>query len=164
MAPGPFPLVVNHPGLGGTFEDNAVLFEYLASHGYVVATSAFQSENAAYVNIDWDADRSVKISTSWPGTWVRSWVDSGRVAAVGHSYGAQAAPFWAAEKNSIVDAVVSLDSTIEYIGLDVARRGANQGPAGRPPPSGHPDPLVAWRSGSPDFRPWDCLKYPLLTR
>src|SRR5262249_19568251 len=30
---GRFPVVVYHPGLGGSHEDNSVLFEYLASHG-----------------------------------------------------------------------------------------------------------------------------------
>jgi hypothetical protein len=51
-ATGAFPLVINHPGLGRAVEDNVVLNEWLASHGYVLATSAFQSENAVYVNIE----------------------------------------------------------------------------------------------------------------
>jgi hypothetical protein len=59
-AEGRFPLLVNHQGLGSAFEDNGVLFEYLASHGYVVVNSAFQSAGAAYLNIDWDLERSVK--------------------------------------------------------------------------------------------------------
>jgi len=32
-APGKFPVVIYHAGLGGTFDDNAVVYEYLASHG-----------------------------------------------------------------------------------------------------------------------------------
>jgi hypothetical protein len=33
---GRFPVVLNHAGLGGVADDNSVLFELLASHGYVV--------------------------------------------------------------------------------------------------------------------------------
>src|SRR5262249_54263126 len=40
-AEGRFPLVINHAGYGSTFEDNSVLCEFLASHGYVVFGSAF---------------------------------------------------------------------------------------------------------------------------
>jgi len=36
---GRFPVVIYHPGVEGTAEDNSALFEYLASHGYVVVGS-----------------------------------------------------------------------------------------------------------------------------
>jgi dienelactone hydrolase len=36
---GTFPLILYHPNLLGTYCENAVLCEYLASHGYVVATT-----------------------------------------------------------------------------------------------------------------------------
>jgi len=57
---GRFPLVINHQGLGVSFEDNSVLFEFLASHGYVVATSAYQPEDSECFNIDSDLVRSIK--------------------------------------------------------------------------------------------------------
>src|SRR5262245_55416169 len=41
-AEGRFPVVLNHAGLGGVADDNSVLFELLASHGYVVLSSAYQ--------------------------------------------------------------------------------------------------------------------------
>src|SRR5262249_24648069 len=41
-AEGKFPLVIYHAGHGSSFEDNSVLCEFLASHGYVVIGSAFQ--------------------------------------------------------------------------------------------------------------------------
>ena len=47
--PGPFPVVLYHSGAGGSFEDNSVLFEYLASHGYVVVSSAFESPFPKFV-------------------------------------------------------------------------------------------------------------------
>ncbi len=115
VAPGRFPLIIGHSGLGGTFEDNSVFYEYLASHGYVVAVAAYQSEDASYLNIDWDLDRSVKemdflirFAKARPG------LDLGPIGAIGQSYGAQAVLAWRAENNSPLSAVVSLDSTVEY--------------------------------------------------
>lgn len=48
-APGRFPVVLYHSGAAGSYEDNSVLCEYLASHGYVVMTSAFQSADGVHV-------------------------------------------------------------------------------------------------------------------
>jgi hypothetical protein len=42
-AEGRFPVVLNHAGLNGVSDDNSVLFELLASHGYVVLSSAYQT-------------------------------------------------------------------------------------------------------------------------
>ncbi len=119
VARGRFPLIVAHLGLGGTFEDNAVFYEYMASHGYVVIVAPYQSENSAYLNIDWDLDRSVKdmdflvrYAKSRPG------FDLGAIGAIGHSYGAQAVLAWRAENNSPLDAVVSLDSTVDHCPVD----------------------------------------------
>ncbi len=99
VAPGKFPLIVAHPGLGGTFEDNSVFYEYLASHGYVVVAAPYQAENAAYLNIDWDLDRSIKdmdflvrYAKARPG------FDLGAIGAIGHSYGAGGAGLASREK------------------------------------------------------------------
>lgn len=117
--PGTFPLVLNHPGLGGAFEDNSVLFEFLASHGYVVVNSAYPAEDAASVNINWDLDRSVK-DLDYLLHYVQgeSGVDLQRIGVMGQSYGGQAAMAYRAENNSPVDAVVSFDATIEYVAPD----------------------------------------------
>ena len=115
VSAGRFPLIVAHPGLGGTFEDNSVFYEYMASHGYVVVVAPYQSENAAYLNIDWDLDRSIK-DMDFLVRYVkaRPEFDLGPIGAIGHSYGAQAVLAWRAEQNSPLQAVVSLDSTVEY--------------------------------------------------
>ena len=114
-AAGRYPLVLYHPGLGGSFEDNAVLFEYLASHGYGVISSAYPSGTAARINIDWDLDRSFRdLECLVNAVAGETGVDLHRVAAMGHSFGGQAALAWQSLPNSIVDAVVSLDATIEY--------------------------------------------------
>ena len=51
-AEGRFPVVIYHPGLGGTYEDNAVACEFLASHGYVVVSSAYQPADSSDLSIN----------------------------------------------------------------------------------------------------------------
>jgi cyanophycinase len=119
VAPGRFPLIVAHPGLGGTFEDNAVFYEYVASHGYVVIVAPYQAENPAYLNIDWDLDRSIK-DMDFLVRYAKGRPDLnlGAIGAIGHSYGAQAVLAWRAENNSPLGAVVSLDSTVDHNAVD----------------------------------------------
>jgi pimeloyl-ACP methyl ester carboxylesterase len=117
-AAGKFPVVIDHPGLGGTFEDNSVLFEYLASHGYVVVSSAYEMADSTRLNIDGNFFTSLddlSFLSRFAGTL--PFADTSRLAAMGHSYGAQAVLAWRAQPNSPLDAVVFIDSTVEYRGL-----------------------------------------------
>jgi len=105
--------------LGGTFEDNAVACEYLASHGYVVLSSAYQAADSSSLNINGDLATSfgdlnlmLRYAAGLP------FADASRVAAMGHSYGAQAMLAWRAQPNSALDAVVLLDSIVAYRPLD----------------------------------------------
>src|SRR5262249_43832655 len=47
-------------GLGGVADDNSVLFELLASHGYVVMSSAYQFQDADRVHIGSDLHTSFR--------------------------------------------------------------------------------------------------------
>src|ERR1039457_3336486 len=110
-AAGPFPVVIHHPGLGGTFDDNAVACEFLASHGYVVLSSAYQAADSSMLNIDGDLATSLEdLGFLLRYASTLSFADVSKVAAMGHSYGAQAMLAWRAGANSPVDAVVVLDS------------------------------------------------------
>lgn len=117
-AAGSFPLVLVHPGLGGSFSDNFALWEHLASHGFVVVSSAFVDATGLSSAIEWDPatsiadlDRIFAAASAWPG------VDGSRVVVAGHSYGAQAAIAYALTGRDVVG-VVSLDSTLEYASAD----------------------------------------------
>lgn len=113
-AQGRFPLVIYHPGIGGGYEDNFALFEYLASHGYVVLSSAYQAEDAAVPFINWELPRSFKDLTlllQYAKTLPN--VDAERLAVMGQSFGGQAVFGWRAETNSPVEALVSFDSGME---------------------------------------------------
>ena len=118
-AAGRFPVVIYHPGLGGTFDDNAVACEYLASHGYVVLSSAYQAADSSILNINGDLATSLEdLSFLLRYAATLPFADISKVAAMGHSYGAQAMLGWRAQPNSPLDAVVFLDSTVEYRPLD----------------------------------------------
>src|ERR1035438_10264391 len=118
-APGRFPVVIHHPGLGGTFDDNAVACEFLASHGYVVLSSAYQAADSSMLKIDGDLATSLEdLACVLRYGVTLPFADVSRVAAMGHSYGAQAMLAWRARPGSPLDAVVFLDSTVEYRPLD----------------------------------------------
>ena len=120
-AAGKFPVVIYHPGLGGTFDDNAVAYEYLASHGYVVMSSAYQAADSSILNINGDLATSLEdLNFLLRYAATLPFADISKVAAMGHSYGAQAVLSWRARPNSALDAVVFLDSTVEYHSLDDA--------------------------------------------
>jgi len=96
-AAGPFPLVVYHGGLGSSFEDNAALCAYLASHGYVVLGSAFPRADGRSLNIDGfhGSAEDVQFLVRWADA--HAFTDARRVGLVGHSAGAQAMLRFAAQ-------------------------------------------------------------------
>jgi hypothetical protein len=118
-AEGRFPVVIYHPGLGGTYEDNSALFEYLASHGYVVLSSAYHSADASSVRIDGDLVCSFR-DMEFLSRYARGlpFADADRLGAMGHSYGAIAVLCWAALPGSSLRAFVTLDSGLEYVAID----------------------------------------------
>jgi pimeloyl-ACP methyl ester carboxylesterase len=118
-ATGRFPVIIYHAGSSGSYEDNSVLFEYLASRGYVVLSSAYPDPDASGVAIDGtlaasfaDLDFLVTFARTLPG------VDADRLGVMGHSYGAYAVFGWAAKEGSPVRALITLDSGFEYDSLN----------------------------------------------
>ena len=109
-APGSFPVVIFAGGASHSEDENVVLWEYLASHGYVVA--AFPSVGVGQTSLP----------ASAPGLEVQArdveavighlksarYADRRRLAAMGFSVGGAAA-LMAAARNSWIDAVVGLD-------------------------------------------------------
>lgn len=114
-APGPFPLVLYAAGAGGSADENAELFEYLASHGYiVVASTSLGSTGKALDETLMDGvDPQVRdlqfllaYAHRLPG------VDLGKVAAMGWSWGGMVNVF-AAARDERIRAIISLDGTRE---------------------------------------------------
>src|SRR5262249_12501680 len=114
-AEGRFPVVIYHAGLGGVADDNSVLFELLASHGYVVMNSAYQYQEADRVHISSDLHTSFR-DMEFLFRFARElpFADADRLGAMGHSWGAIAVLHWAALPDSSLRAFVTLDSGFEY--------------------------------------------------
>jgi enoyl-CoA hydratase len=114
-AQGRFPVVLNHAGLNGVADDNSVLFELLASHGYVVLSSAYPNYYAEGVGITSDLHTSFR-DLEFLSRYARGlpFADADQLGAMGHSWGAIAVLHWAALPDSPLRAFVTLDSGFEY--------------------------------------------------
>ena len=113
---GRFPLVIYHPGAKSSYEDNAVLCEFLASHGYFVIGSSFGDATGASLEVDGrqGSARDLEFLIAYARRMQN--VDWHHVGLVGHSLVLRRSCF-TAQDASPVDAVVSLDTTQDYDGL-----------------------------------------------
>jgi pimeloyl-ACP methyl ester carboxylesterase len=116
-AEGRFPLVLYHSGYGSSFEDNSVLCEFLASHGFIVIGSAFQNPDGSSFGVDGGLTSAHDMAFLVAAARQRSEVDWNHIGVIGHSGGAHAALTYALLPGATVDAVVSLDTTQDYHGL-----------------------------------------------
>ncbi len=120
-AEGRFPVVQYHAGFGSSFEDNAVLCEYLASWGYVVLGSSYLKGDATSFNID-AADASFRdLELLHRHAEARAHADTSRLALIGHSGGAHTILQFAAQPNRSADALVAIDTTQDAHSLDDPR-------------------------------------------
>lgn len=112
---GRFPIVLIGQGNAHGAADQAVLAEYLASHGYVVATTPSPMLTTPMTSEDEvgpfaerqarELQGALTVLDGWPSA------DATRVGVVGHSFGARAA-LLLAMRDTRVAAVVSLDGGI----------------------------------------------------
>lgn len=110
-----FPVVIYHAGAGGSFEENSVLFEFLASHGYVVVSSAYQSSIVDAGNNFGGSQQSIRDMQFLLNEMSRfPLADFRKSAGIGHSAGAQILLEWIGNVDCPLTAVVSLDTTLEY--------------------------------------------------
>ncbi len=127
VAPGRFPVIVYNAGGGCPSWDNAVLFEQLASHGYVVIASPDIWNWDVFKEEPPDLEPLVSAEASTRDIefhigYARSlpFADSKRLGVMGYSWGGQAAVM-AALRNRAVGAVVSLDGSEIMYGPAYAR-------------------------------------------
>jgi len=112
-APGRFPLILHMPGYNGSASHYYPLFEYLASHGFVVASvpnmGLYSREiDDERVSLDVQA-RDLEFAYSVLRTL--PFVDAERVGTTGMSWGGMSNVLFAS-RNAYVDAVATLDGAI----------------------------------------------------
>jgi hypothetical protein len=119
-AEGRFPMILYFGGLNAAINANAILAEYLASHGYIVLSisligpsdeQTFQSRTAG------DFEASVRdMEFAWSLLRDEPHVDKTNLAVMGHSVGAIEAVILGL-RNANISAVIGLDGTYGFEGL-----------------------------------------------
>jgi hypothetical protein len=122
-----FPCILYHHGAQSSSHDNNVFCEFMASQGYIVVSSSFNlpdeknlkqllvSTSNKFNNIS-DMDFVVKLIKQTPN------VDSSKLIAVGHSWGAQTEILY--DNYSITKPfkkIISLHTTLENASLETAK-------------------------------------------
>ena len=112
--PGRFPLVIYAPGAGGSADENAEMFEYLASHGYVVLSSTSMAATGKEIGDGMEAVEPQIADILFLLNYANSLanVDISKVAILGWSWGGMANVF-AAARDQRIGAIISLDGTRE---------------------------------------------------
>jgi dienelactone hydrolase len=109
-AEGEFPLIIYHPTLQRGYSENSVLCEYLASHGFVVATTHSIGTTARTPSLDpGDLETMVK-DKEFVFAYMRDFphVDHDKLGLLGYGFGGMTAMLMQM-RNSDVEAVVSLE-------------------------------------------------------
>jgi dienelactone hydrolase len=124
--PGPFPLVIYHGPNGGGYSGNAVLCEYLASHGFVVATSHTLGAVAAAATQEQSDIESVVRDREmiWDELRQLPMVDADRVGLVGYAYGGSTAIAHAMRRTDIDALVTVVGAFLLEGGADAVREHA----------------------------------------
>jgi len=160
-APGRFPVVVIAPGFGGAVHDEAVLGEFLASHGYLVAVESSPGWRGRRMASDADVlpvarEQALQLAALLDRLRTRAGADGSRSAVVGYSFGARAALLLAAQRPEVGPRAREPGGRHRFQrrqGLAACRRA-------RPGPVRHADPprLRRRRAIPPDFTLLDSLK------
>ncbi|WP_421763700.1 alpha/beta hydrolase family protein [Ekhidna sp.] len=112
---GTFPMLIYNLGLDDHQMENSVLWEYLASHGYIVVVIPClgNSLENKYVNYNSKGLEGLYLDALFALNTYRKkdYIDKERIGAIGHSFGGAVAALLAC-RNSDVKAVASLDGTI----------------------------------------------------
>ena len=119
-AKGAFPTVLYFGGLNAAINSNAILAEYLASQGYIVASISLlgpSDEQTFQSRTPDDLESSVRdMEFAWSVLQTEPNVDKTKLAVMGHSVGAIEAVILGL-RNADVSAVIALDGTYGFQGL-----------------------------------------------
>jgi len=114
-APGIFPLVLYAPSINSSPFENSVLFEFLVSHGFVVASSPCIGHFDTEVSRDMlGAEAQLQdMEFLLSKCWDLKYVDNGHILIIGYSWGGMTGTLLAC-KNRNIKGVVSLDGAMGF--------------------------------------------------
>ncbi len=115
---GQFPVVIYNPGEDGGYEEDFVLFEYLAAHGYVVLSTSYHCPGPGVIGDCGGAADMRDMYFLYRFATLLGNTDAPHVAAMGHGSGGAAALTWALEADSPLDAAIGFDPS-EQIGTSL---------------------------------------------
>ncbi len=112
---GKYPVVIYAPSYSSDAAENVDLCEYLASHGYIVLSSASMGAHTLAMTIDQEGVEAQATDISYLIAYAATLpqADTSRVAAIGWSWGGLANVV-AAAKDARIRALVSLDGSVRY--------------------------------------------------
>lgn len=114
---GSFPVLIYHSGAGSSFEDNSLFCEFMASSGYVVIGSAYQTANGTSFGVD-GKDGSVRdmefLSRLASSLDFANW---NQICFAGHSLGAQSSLRATIRPDCPASVLMLLDTTVDYYSL-----------------------------------------------
>lgn len=105
------PVIIYHHGMGGSKMENAILFEYLASYGFVIVSSNFHwpNQGISTSEIQNDLRFTIDFATNLPFT------SSREVYFLGHSWGAQTGLTLNQQGHHDIQTFILLDNTLEAL-------------------------------------------------
>ncbi len=114
-AKGNFPLVVYGASLNSFSFENSELFEYLASHGYIIVSSPCLGRTTRYMKKDLISTESQARDILFLLAYMQDYpgVDRSKIALMGFSWGGMSAAL-AAMRGTRIGAFVSLDGSIGF--------------------------------------------------
>lgn len=112
---GKYPVVIYSPSLSSNVFENAEMLEFLASHGYIVIASPALGVNTRGQQSDLAHAEAQAADIRFLASFARSLphADTGRIAAMGFSWGGLANVL-AAAKDDRIKALVCLDGSVRY--------------------------------------------------
>src|SRR5690606_34502193 len=113
-----FPVIVYHHGSQGLSDENSIMAEYFASHGYIFISCNFHLPypDMPFGLLPYDLETKSKHNQSSAKTilkFARNLAQDKGVYFIGHSWGAQEGWCFLNEEN-YADAFISMETTIEF--------------------------------------------------